>query len=481
MRWTRLSVAAAVAATVAGTAGAGHAAPNAKTTSTTSTTTTSSTSSTTTTTSSVGSATPSHFAVGVMANADSKGIDGWMPRAGVPFDYAYRYIGGGLNTGGTRNWTEWATNATFPINYATDAAARGYTPVLSYYTLNAAIGPCSACNETQTDLSNLNSPTVMALFYADFAKLMQRLGTGTYDGVTGFGGKAVVHVEPDLSGHAEMAVLNPGANCYGFCTGVGNDPALLKASVASSGYADAASYPNTYRGFNETLLHLRDLYAPNVQLALHVSNWATGFDLNSATTALDATALGQQAGQFAALSGAAPIADGVSTYDMLFNDVSNKDAAYYTYVLHKPRFWDQNNVLFPNFHQWEAYVKAATTVAGKKAIVWQVPIGNQLYLAENNTPGHYQDNRVQYIFGHISELAANGIVGALFGSTLSDATTYWDQHADGVTNPAPVCNSDGWSDGRVVCTSISSPVADDDGGYLRVSVQQYYAHPYPLS
>ena len=423
---------------------------------------------------------PTRFGIGVHGAADSTGILGWMPRTTVPWDYAYRYIGGGLNTGPGKNWTDWAPDATMPINYATAAESKGYTPVFSYYTLLAAIGPCaSTCGEAQRDLTNLNSPSVMALYYADFAKLMQRLGNQTHDGVAGYGKDAIVHVEPDLSGYAQSATSS-SAKCFGFCTGVGHDPSMLRASVRSSGFPQAASYPDTYRGFNQTLLKLRDVYAPNVRLAFHVSNWATGFDLNSATTPLDPVALGQKAGAFAAASGASWTDGTTSTFDLLFNDVSNKDAGHYTYLLGKPRFWDQDNAAFPNFHRWEAYVKTVTDATGRKAIVWQVPIGNQLYLSMNNTVGHFQDNRVEYFFSHLEELRASGIVGLLFGKTTTESTANWDAAGDGVTNPPPICNSDGWSSGKVVCTSLATPGADDDGGYLRFSAKAYYAAPLPL-
>jgi hypothetical protein len=455
----RLGAALAVAAAVAlaGTAAAG-------------------TSSTSTSTARPG---PTHFGVGVLASIDSKTMLGWMPRTGAPIDYAYRYLGGGLNTG--KNWTDWAPSATYPITYANEASSRGYKPVFSLYTLLATNGKCGlTCGEAQRDLTNLNDPAVMKLFYADFTTLMQRLGTGTYGGVAGFGQDAIVHVEPDLSGYAENATLSSG-KCFGFCAGVGNDPSLLRAAVASSGFPQARRSADTYRGFNQVLLKLRDQYAPKVRLALHVSNWATGYDLNSATGPLDPVVLGNRAGAFAAASGATWTDGTASTYDLLFNDVSNKDAAYYTYVLGKPRFWDQDNAVFPNFHRWEEYVKAVTTTTRRKAIVWQVPIGNQLHRAMDNSPGHWQDNRVEYFFNHVTELRDAGLVGMLFGTTIADATNYWDARADGVTNPlVPLCTSDGWSLGRVVCSATETPVADDDGGYLRLSIQAYYKAPVPL-
>lgn len=422
---------------------------------------------------------PTTFGFGVEATLDAKTMYGWLPRVGT-MDYAYRYLGGGPGT--AANWTSMALNATYPIRFATEAALKGYKPVFTYYNLLASRSTCAAtCGEAQRDLTNLNDAAAMRAYFQDFEKLMQRLGTGVFDGVVGYGKDAIVHVEPDLSGYANLAVLSPAARCYGFCSGSGNDPSRLRASVASSGFPLAAKYANTYRGFNQVLLRLRDRYAPNVRLALHVSNWTTGYDLNSATESwLDPVALGTKAGQFAAASGASWSDGTTSTYDLLFNDVSNKDAAYYTIVLRKPRWWDQDNSVFPNFHRWEAYVKAFTTAAGRKAIVWQVPMGNQLYRSMDNTRGHWQDNRVEYFMGHVAELRDAGLVGVLFGRTQSDTTTYWDGAGDGVTNPEPICSSNGWSSGKVVCSSLVAPAADDDGTYLRQSLMAYYKDPLPL-
>lgn len=425
---------------------------------------------------------PHRFGLGVQAGSDAAGINGWMPATHVPWDYAYRYIGGGLNTSKGKNWTDWAPNASFPIRYAQDARAHHYTPVLTYYTIHAAHGPCLLnCSEAQTDLTNLNSPSVMRLFFQDFTTLMKRLGPHSYGGVQGFGHDVIVHVEPDLSGYAELAVRDPQNHCFGFCVHAGNDPSLLHVAVAASQYPPLHGYPNTYRGFNLALLRIRDVYAPNVRLAFHVSDWATGTDVNSATSPqIDATRLGTLAGQFAARAGVRQIARGTSTYDLIFNDVSNKDAAYYTNVLGKPRFWDQANRTFPDFHRWESYVSAASTAAGRPVIVWQIPIGNQLLRSENNTVGHYQDNRVQYFLSHVRELARAHVVGLLFGAATAQATSNVDTQADGVTNPPIVCNSDGWSTGRIVCTSQVATVADDDGGYLRARARAYYRAPLAL-
>jgi hypothetical protein len=421
---------------------------------------------------------PKHFAIGLSAQPDETGLYGWLPESGVPWDYAYQYLAGGVNTPG--GWRHWNERGQFPLFYARGAAERGYIPVLTYYQLQHSRGPCDGCGESAKDLANLDDAATMAAYFEDFALLMKRLGPGTWDGVAGFGGTAVVHVEPDLSGFAMQAVLENG-RCAGHCSGQGNDPALLRAAVARSGAADVAAYPDTFQGFNWALLHLRDLYAPNVLLAFHVSGWATLQDVGSSTDpGLDAAGLGAAAGRFAALSGTRQVPAGTSTYDLVFNDVSDRDSGYKKYVLgHENAFWDRLNVAFPNFHRWELYLAAALREAGRPGIVWQVPIGNQVYRSMENTDGHYQDNRAEYFFEHVDELVETGVVAVMFGTGNAGSTVYQDGKRDGVTNPAPRCSRDGFSSGER-CPERASTVADDDGGYLREAAARYYQTPRSL-
>ncbi|GEM_PF-1021390 len=414
---------------------------------------------------------PSHLSFGVSGGPDNNGIDGWMPSSNVPWDFAFQFL--------TAGWQSWNSNAQFPLFYAQRAGSHGYIPVFSYYVLGGS-GSCGGCGAGQTDLSNLNSSSVMSSYYAGFTQLMKRMGSASDGGITGFGGTVILDVEPDMAGFAQQAVLD-NSKCYGHCTGQGNNPALLSASVASSGYADVASFPNTYQGFNWALIHLRDLYAPNVLLGFHVSEWATGTDIGSDTRLADATSLGQQAGSFAAQAGISGVPGGSGTFDVLFNDVADRDAGYYKYVLNNPgQWWDRLNQTLPNFKRWESYVAGFSGAAGRKVIVSGVPEGNQYFDTENNTNGHYQDNRPEYFFGHVSELASAGVAGVIFGAGNSGSTVHYDNMGDGVTNPPAFCTADGSSSGQI-CNSHSSTWADDDGGYIRITAGQYYSGGvYPL-
>ena len=422
---------------------------------------------------------PHRLGIGLAASTDDLAPSGWVAGTGVPFDYVYQYLAGGVNTGG--GWQTWNADAQFPLFYAQAAKARGAIPVLTYYMLLQSTGPCTSCGEAQQDLTNLNTNALMGAYYQDFTTLMQRLGSATVGGVAGYGGTVVVQVEPDLSGYAQQAVLDPADNCYGYCAGSGNDPSLLRAAVASSGNPDVAGYPNTWRGFNLALLHLRDRYAPNVVLGFHVSDWSTGPDIGSdPSAALNGTTQGDLAGAFAAASGVTSAPPGTSTYDLVFNDVANRDAGYAKYVLHQTNaFWDQQNVTQPDFTRWEQYLAAVTTTTQRRAIVWQVPLGNQWSRSENNTAGHYQDNKAEYFFAHPAELRAAGAIAVLFGQATAGSTTNTDADHDGITNPPEVCTSDGLTSGTVCNTHVAT-VSDDDGGYLRTAAAAYYAAPLPL-
>src|SRR5207244_460650 len=180
------------------------------------------------------------------------------------------------------------------------------------------------------------------------------------------------------------AVLLGG--CFGHCTGKGNDPAHLRGSVASSGFPGVAAYPNTYRGFNLALLHLRDRFAPNVLLTFHVSDWASMFDVGSFTGRnLDAAALGRKVAAFANASGVAKVRANTSAYDLVFNDVADRDSGV------SGIWWDRRNVAFPNFHRWERYVGAVHRATGRPVVVWQIPEGNQYFRTEDGIAGHTQD------------------------------------------------------------------------------------------
>jgi hypothetical protein len=232
-----------------------------------------------------------------------------------------------------------------------------------------------------------------------------------------------------------------------------------------------AAFPDTAQGFAFALLHLRDRYAPNAMLALHASPWGTLTDIASDTRAsLDVAGIAASTASFLKTEGLAGMPSGVSDFDVISNDIADHDSGQ------SGIWWDRNNVTFPNFTRYLQYTSALSADTGRGILMWQVPEGNQYFDTENNSKGHTQDNKAEYILGHVADFASAGVIGVLFGPG-NGGTAVQDAQHDGVTNPAPIstyeCN---------FCNNHTSIYADDDGGYLRIVVGQYYkSGAYPLS
>lgn len=57
--------------------------------------------------------------------------------------------------------------------------------------------------------------------------------------------------------------------------------------------------------------------------------------------------------------------------------------------------------------------KTMAESVGKPVALWQIPVGN---MAQNNTLNHYQDDKVDWLFAHMDQVANAHIAGLLFGA-----------------------------------------------------------------
>jgi len=396
---------------------------------------------------------PSHLWLGV----SSSPVDlAWLTGSGAAWDARYQYLAGGVNTGD--GWAGWNTPAgQFAAYYMAASGGANVLPVFTYYQLLQS-NPHSGGTEWEQDYNNLNNAATMAAYYADFALLLQKAAA--------YGRPVLIQVEPDLWGFMEGRA------------GAGGSAAGVSAAVASSGYSAVAAYPNNGQGFAQALLHLRDSLAPNALLAIHASPWAWGgADIGiSHDAALDPAQVGQTVGAFLLTAGLAGNPAGLSTWDLVFTDLSDRDAAYYQNVQGDggAHWWDLTDTAFPNFARYRAYVAALNQTTARRIVLWQIPVGNTVMRSADNSPGHYQDNRTQGLLGNggaaLPAWVDAGVVGLLWGAGQGDQTHPTDSHSDGLTNPAPINGNNG-----------TATVSDDDGGYLRAQAAAYYGRgPVPL-
>ncbi|HLI07221.1 MAG TPA: hypothetical protein VKV40_11695 [Ktedonobacteraceae bacterium] len=399
---------------------------------------------------------PHYFSFGVMNPAGSAYLLAQQrSQNGTAYAFRYEYLTGGVNTG--RGWETWnSPPGQYAMNYMQESAQYGYMPVFVYYEICLSNGPhpSSYCggNNIAQDTGNLADAATMHAYFANWVLMLQKIAA--------FGKPVLVIVEPDLWGFLQNASNGT------------NNAATIPASVASSGFPDAAGFPNNVQGFAWALLHMRDKYAPNAILALHASTWAAGIDIATYTGAsLNVAAVAAREAQFLNSAGIVGNPSGVSSWNVISNDVADFDSG-------QPGsrgWWDRYNRTFPNFARYLQFIGYLSQDTHRRIVMWQVPMGNQYFDTMNNSPGHYQDNRAEYILGNVPSFAAAGIIAVLFGPG-NYGTMNIDAMHDGVTNPAPIstyeCND---------CNNHQSVYPDDDGGYLRIFVGLYMKNPYPIS
>jgi hypothetical protein len=100
-------------------------------------------------------------------------------------------------------------------------------------------------------------------------------------------------------------------------------------------------------------------------------------------------------------------------------DPGDRDADYYRVVRGQDRWWGTGAAL-PDFAQAFGWTRAVAEAVGRPVLWWQVPVGNS---GQGDGPGHWKDNRAEYLFGHMAEAAAAHVVGIAFGAGQGDQTT----------------------------------------------------------
>jgi hypothetical protein len=333
--------------------------------------------------------------------------------APAPIDLEYLFISGGVFDGPTPctacdvtcsvgmqtcdqgcGW--WGCIDTPPGSYAGDflqSAAQASPPQIPMFTyselLQTVNDDLGGENDGNAEVMATTNVSIMTSYFADWRFLLQQIGQNV----------AILHIEPDFWGYAQNA---------------GSDPTMIAAAVATANATDCVSLPNTIAGMGQCMVSMARTYAPNALVGLHASAWAAGADatLNTDPT-FDVAGSAQQVAAF--LRGA-----GGAAADLVIVETSDRDAGYYQVAENKNTFWDTTNATLPDFHQDFAWVKALTEALGVPAMYWQNPLGNA---NQSNVTNHWKDNRVDYFFAHMDELAAAHVIGAAFGAGNNAQTT----------------------------------------------------------
>jgi hypothetical protein len=102
--------------------------------------------------------------------------------------------------------------------------------------------------------------------------------------------------------------------------------------------------------------------------------------------------------------------------DFMVGDVADRDAGWYATQKGNDGYWwnEQKGA------EVLAFYKSIAEAAGKPLVLWQIPVGN---MRLDNTLNHYRDDKVDYFFSHMEQVADAHIVALLFGAGHHETTS----------------------------------------------------------
>jgi hypothetical protein len=335
-----------------------------------------------------------HFLVGLGNDLEADHQKDGAFRLGSTLDLHYAYLTGLPGGGG---WPDWNPGGTFVDTLVAAAHAHGTTPMFTLYAM-------SAWGEDK-EVAALTHDDFMGPYWSAVKLLFQRLGATDEP--------SVVHFEPDFWAYAQQASR-------------GGTHAVRVTSLVP----ECAELTDDLRGMAGCLLVLARRYAPHAVVGFHASAWAG----TAAATVRFLRAIGADKADFLAV-------------EMLDRDAgcweAQTDPLCQAAGRDRDTYLDESNTRSPNFHEVIAWARQMHEGLGLPLLWWQLPLG-----VPNALPGgtalHYRDNRVHYMFGHVSELIDAGSVGMVFGTGAERQTTI---------------DTDGGQFAAAVKTYFASPVA----------------------
>ncbi|MER5642852.1 hypothetical protein ABT095_38715 [Kitasatospora sp. NPDC002227] len=240
----------------------------------------------------------------------------------------------------------------------------------TWYSLRD-LGDAAGQGDGPGEVQAINRTDLLTRYLNDYRFFLQKIGT-SHD---------MIDLEPDF---------------WGYVRSLGN-PHQVAAQVKAANPTDCGSQENSASGLAQCLITMGHKYAPNTGVGLHLSCF--DWQQNTPQCAKDYTDLGAK------------------NADFLVTDVTDRDAGWYALPAHgsKDTYWNDQKGFAAL-----AFYKTLAEATGKSVVLWQVPLGN---MAQNNTPNHYKDDKVDWFFSHLDQAANAHVGGILFGAGWSEQTT----------------------------------------------------------
>ncbi|WP_338058747.1 RICIN domain-containing protein [Streptomyces griseofuscus] len=313
--------------------------------------------------------------------------------AAAPFDVRYAYVhsqpapssayysASRCQAAWSSWWGCWNGSTTAPGTYVTwrDTVAaqatykgspRPQKMLWTWYSLRD-LGDAAGQGDGPGEVVAINRVDLLTRYMNDYRFFLQKIGNSN----------DMIDLEPDF---------------WGYVRSLG-DPHKVAAQVSAANPADCGSQENSAAGLSRCLISMAHKYAPHTAVGLHLTCW--DWQNNTQGCVKDYASLGAQ------------------NADLLVTDVSDRDAGWYAQPAHGGRntFWTgQQAAAALRFY------KTMAESVGKPVVLWQIPVGN---MAQNNTLNHYKDDKVDWFFAHMDQVANAHIVGLLFGPGQQEQTS----------------------------------------------------------
>ncbi|MEU1512934.1 RICIN domain-containing protein [Streptomyces sp. NPDC005811] len=278
-------------------------------------------------------------------------------------------------------WGCWSGETTAPGFYVTwgdDHVAKATyqgkpRPQKNFWTWYSLrdLGDLAGEGDGPGEVKAINRTDLLTRYMNDYRFFLQKIGN-SHD---------MIDIEPDF---------------WGYVRSLGN-PHKVASQVTASNPTDCGSQENSAAGLSRCLIAMAHKYAPNTGAGFHLTCWDWQSDMQKCVN--DYTDLGAK------------------NADFLVADVVDRDAGWYQKPENGGRdtFWTDQKAAA----ELKWYKTMAESV-GKPVVLWQIPLGN---MAQNNTFGHYKDDKVDWLFSHMDQVADAHVAALLFGPGQQEQTT----------------------------------------------------------
>jgi hypothetical protein len=242
----------------------------------------------------------------------------------------------------------------------------------TWYSLRD-LGDMAGHGDGPGEVEAINRTDLLTLYMNDYRFFLQKVGNT----------RAMVDIEPDFWGYVKSLQ--------------GGNPHLVPAKVQEANPTDCSTQEDSAAGLAHCLVSMARKYAPNLGVGMHATCFDYGSDPQGCVQFLQVMTTGA---------------------DFMVGDVSDRDAAWYDKQAGQRqdwRWWDGTKGA-----EALAFYKLITEGTGKPLVLWQIPLGN---MEQNNTLNHYQDDKVDYLFSHMNEVANAHIAALLFGAGQGEQTS----------------------------------------------------------